>query len=336
MTLTAIPVAPGVTRHIGVLDGWRGVSILLVLGAHLLPLGPKRWDLNEAVAAAGMALFFTLSGFLITTFLLRKPNVPSFLVRRFCRIVPLAWLYMLGMLALAQAPWQTWAANLFFYANLPPFWLQSAGGGHLWSLCAEMQFYVGIALLVWVLGRRALWWLPLICLGVTGYRIATGQLITIVTWARVDEILAGAILALLFDRELQVPTRSGAWPVSVTLFGLLVLASHPAGAWLNYARPYLAAGLVGTTLFAQGGLAGRLLRGRVLGYLATISYALYVIHGALPGTWLGSGGTLERYLKRPLLFGALWLLAHVSTTQYESRFIALGHRWSKRFEKVPA
>jgi peptidoglycan/LPS O-acetylase OafA/YrhL len=49
------------------LDGWRGISILLVLGGHLFPLGPKSLNMNECIAALGMAIFFTLSGFLITT-----------------------------------------------------------------------------------------------------------------------------------------------------------------------------------------------------------------------------------------------------------------------------
>jgi hypothetical protein len=77
-----------------VLDGWRGLSIVLVLAAHLLPLGPTGLDLNAAVAAAGMALFFTLSGFLITGFLLRNDNVDEFLISRLARIVPLAWLFL--------------------------------------------------------------------------------------------------------------------------------------------------------------------------------------------------------------------------------------------------
>ena len=53
-----------------VLDGWRGISILCVLSAHMLPLGPKSWQLNATTATIGMSIFFTLSGFLITTTLM--------------------------------------------------------------------------------------------------------------------------------------------------------------------------------------------------------------------------------------------------------------------------
>jgi peptidoglycan/LPS O-acetylase OafA/YrhL len=81
-------------RRFEVLDGWRGISILLVLATHLLPLGPKSWQLNFTFGPMGMALFFTLSGFLITNFLLQRPSVTDFLIRRIARIVPLAWLCM--------------------------------------------------------------------------------------------------------------------------------------------------------------------------------------------------------------------------------------------------
>ena len=54
------------------LDGWRGLSIILVLLGHLFPLGPKLWAMNGAIAATGMSLFFILSGFLILNVLINE------------------------------------------------------------------------------------------------------------------------------------------------------------------------------------------------------------------------------------------------------------------------
>ena len=68
--------------RLAVLDSWRGISILLVLATHLLPLSPKSWRFNEMAGPMGMALFFTLSGFLITRFLLHHDSVVDFLTRR--------------------------------------------------------------------------------------------------------------------------------------------------------------------------------------------------------------------------------------------------------------
>src|ERR1700712_1056926 len=77
-------------RRFGVLDGLRAIAILLVFTAH------QRGDLFPVFhGATGVTLFFVLSGFLITTLLLReedrfgKVNFASFYVRRTFRIYPM-------------------------------------------------------------------------------------------------------------------------------------------------------------------------------------------------------------------------------------------------------
>jgi peptidoglycan/LPS O-acetylase OafA/YrhL len=319
--------------RLAVLDGWRGVSILLVLGAHLLPLSPKSWRFNEMAAPMGMALFFTLSGFLITRFLLTHDSIRDFLIRRICRIVPLAWLSLAIVFPLVGAPGPAYLPNFLFYANLPPYHLLDITA-HFWSLGVEMQFYAGVALLVALLGSRGLLLLVVICLAVTVYRIASGAEIAIVTWYRVDEILAGAILALTYAGKL------GSWPAKAVsrgnvyvLLALFAISCHPASGFLNYVRPYLAAMLVGTTLYRPPERVGRILRSRFLAYIAAISFALYVFHGILSNTWLGEGDKLAKYLKRPMLFAATFALAHLSTFYYEHRWIDFGKRLSARWRR---
>jgi peptidoglycan/LPS O-acetylase OafA/YrhL len=319
--------------HLAVLDGWRGISILLVLAAHLLPLGPKSWQLNAMVAPMGMALFFTLSGFLITRFLIDHASVSDFLIRRFFRIIPLAWLAMAITLPLVDAPASAYLPHFFFYANLPPTQLTEAAS-HLWSLCVEMQFYVGIALIVAMLGKRGLYLLPLLCLAVTAHRVATGAHIDIATWRRVDEILAGAMLAMTHahkfgDKPIRWLSRLNAY----ALVAVLALASHPDSGFMNYLRPYVAALLVGSTLFAAPRRLAAVLGSRVLAYIAAVSYALYVIHHLLIYTWLGSGDRVVKYLKRPLLIAATFALAHASTFHFEQRCIAFGKRLSARLAR---
>ncbi len=321
--------------RLAVLDGWRGISILLVLAAHMLPLGPKAWRLNDAAGPMGMALFFTLSGFLITRFLLHKPSITDFLIRRVFRIVPLAWLTMAILLLANLVPTGYAVPNLLFYANLPPQTLIPVAG-HLWSLCIEMQFYVGIALLVAALGRPGLLLVPLLCLAVTGHRIATdAPFDDIVTWRRVDEILAGATLALCFEGRFgPMPARlwrllsQHAMLLIAVLLLLLALGSHPSAGWFKFARPYVAAALVGVTLLVPSVPLGAVLRCRALAYVAATSYALYVVHQPLMFTWLGEGDKFTRYLKRPLLLATVFALAHLSTFQFERRCSAWGHRFS--------
>lgn len=323
--------APQHPARLEVLDGWRGLSILFVLASHLLPLGPKHWELNLSVGILGMIIFFNLSGFLITSFLIEKPNIPSFLIRRFCRVLPLAWLYLAIALAISGASSHAWLTHFLFYANLPPKDLLPLTD-HMWSLCVEIQFYVGIAVLVLLLGGRGLFLLPLLCLFFTGVRVWDGVYASSVSYYRIDEILVGCILALAYHGKLgtgmvRLMQRMPQWP----LWLVLMLSCTPQAQWLNYFRPYLAALLIGATILHPDTTMVNILNNKLFFFLAGISYSLYVIHPILTDTWLGSGDVYLKYEKRPLFFAVLFILAYLSTHYYESRFMAWGRTWSRKF-----
>jgi peptidoglycan/LPS O-acetylase OafA/YrhL len=317
-------------KRIPVLDGWRATSILLVLGAHLLPLGPKWMQLNFTAGAMGMALFFTLSGFLITQFLAAGMPVGPFLARRVARIVPLSWAAVTVLLLAHSYDFTTVVRNYLFAANIPPSDFMH-GGEHLWSLGVEMHFYICVALICAVFGRRGLYLLPLLAFAVTTARIVATQPISIVTWHRVDEILAGGVVALTYagwfgDRALGWLKRLPAWPLAIAL----VICSHPDSGPLQYLRPYAASLLVASSLWDCPERLRRLLVSKPMAYVAEVSYALYVIHGVLAASWLGSGDKLVKYLKRPLLFGATFLLAHLSTRYFEQPITRKVRQWTSR------
>lgn len=320
------------SERLEVLDGWRALSILLVLGCHLLPLGPKFLQLNGTAASMGMALFFTLSGFLITRFLMSEPHVLDFLIRRLFRIVPLAWLGLLVAFAISDATTNQWVRNFSFTANLPPLALTEIAS-HYWSLCLEVQFYLFVALLFAVLGKRGLYVLPVIAIAITAHRLQAETPVDIVTWRRADEILAGATLALALSHAKASLVLSRAWgntPAFLLLFGMLLLSSHPSLEALNYARPYFAAALVGCSLHLSDFPGKVILKSPPMLYVAAISYALYVVHQILQYTWLGEGSDrLEIYAKRVPLFIALFALAHVSTFYFERPLIEAGKRFSR-------
>ena len=327
-----VDVSPATSGHLTVLDGWRALCILMVIAGHQLPLDVIIPGANGATAAGGMAIFFTLSGFLITRFLWERPEPGPFLVRRILRILPLAWLAML-ILFIAEGGGRQWHelfANLAFYMNLPPARLFD-GGGHLWSLAVEMQFYLLAAAIAGLFGRKGLYALPVIGLCVTAMRIASGETISIVTWHRVDEILAGSTLALLYLGAFG--PRPSALFSRVNFYALVVVAmlcTFFIETPLAYLRPYAIAAMVGVTLWRAPKWLDRLFSTAVAAYIAKISYALYVFHMMLQSTWLGSGDTAEKYMKRPLLFVATWAVAHVSTYYYEQRFIDLAKRITTR------
>ena len=322
------------STRIPILDGWRATSILCVLGAHLVPLSPKALQLNFVAGAMGMALFFCLSGFLIVQFLAGGMPVREFLARRLARIIPLSWAALLILFLWHHYDVTTIVRNILFIANLPPV-VMPIGGEHLWSLGVEMQFYICVALICLVLGRRGLYLVPVLAFAVTTARVVSGERISIITWHRIDEILAGGIIALTYagwfgsgalGRLKTLPL----WPFAIGL----VICSHPDSGPLQYLRPYMAALLVGSSIGNAPHLLRRVLVSRPMAYVAEISYALYVIHGMLSATWLGSGDKLVKYLKRPLLFGATFLLAHLSTRYYEQpitrKVRRLSSEWGKR------
>lgn len=321
-------VAP--SKRIPVLDGWRAISILLVLGSHLMWLGPKSLQLNFVAGAAGMALFFTLSGFLIVSFLYDGMTVPRFLMKRLARILPLAWVAIAILSIWHGALTTELLRNFLFVANLPPAALLH-DGQHLWSLDVEMQFYAVAALLTFVGGRRGVLAVPVLCLAITTARIASHETISIVTWHRADEILAGGTLSLLYQENRTAPLEK----VPTWLAGIILLiCSHPATGAFQYLRPYAASLLVGTTLVQAPALLKRILLSPPMFYIASISYALYVIHGLLAGTWLGGGKGLEKYLRRPLLLTATFALAHLSTRYLERPFLLLARRQRGSFERA--
>jgi peptidoglycan/LPS O-acetylase OafA/YrhL len=111
------------------------------------------------------------------------------------------------------------------------------------------------------------------------------------------------------------------------LFALLIASAHPASGALNYFRPYIAAALVGSTLLGGGPqYMTRQLNSGFLAYVAQISFAVYLIHGIATSTWLGSGETIEKYAKRPLLLAVTFALAHLSTFHFERYFMERGRR----------
>lgn len=318
-------------NRIDVLDGWRALSITLVLIGHWFPF-PRITQINDAAAASGMALFFVLSGFLITRLLLKDARPAPFMARRIFRIVPLAWLAMAILVIWNRPTWDVALANFLFYANLPPARLMP-GGAHLWSLCVEVQFYLFCAMAVWVAGRKAIFFLPVLALAVTAIRVTDAVPISIHTWYRVDEILAGAIVALLYSTRII-----GEWARFVPRYACLValallfLSAHPETGGLAYLRPYFAALTVGLSLLAVPAWARTLLTSGPARYVAETSYALYVVHGVLGATPLGGADASKpvRYALRIPLVGATFLLAHLSTRYFEKPFTDLGKRLATR------
>jgi peptidoglycan/LPS O-acetylase OafA/YrhL len=317
-------------RHLPVLDGLRAISILLVLMAHLLPLGPKALKLNAMAGAMGMCLFFALSGFLITR-ALAKSTVLEFAIRRLARLLPLAWLYIAVVALLYPISGDALVASFGLWLNYRPD-LMLPVTEHLWSLGVEVHFYA-IAGLLALAHRKAVLAVWLLCIVITSLRIAEGAHLAISTHLRVDEIFVGACVATLSIRWLQgLALPSWVWPVSAAAW---MVTSHPDTGWLQFFRPYVTGLMLAATLTMSESPLRRLLSGTIARYIASISYALYVIHPLFAHGWLNEGTLAERYLmKRPAGIVTTLLLAHLSTFFWERFWMRSADRWVLRHKPV--
>ena len=322
---------PLLTNHrFPILDGLRAISILLVLATHMLPLGPKVFRINETTGPMGMSLFFGLSGFLITRQLMNNDNVREFLIRRCCRILPLAYAYILIVFAIITFDPDRIMWTATFLENYFPIHLNGYNS-HFWSLCVEMQFYAFIAIVVAAAGKKGLWIVFPVCVLITCLRVANGAYVDIATHLRADEILAGACVGLLYHESRQFSKSY------LLLFGIALLwtvASSPMSGPIQYLRPYTSALLIFAALGQEQTRLGALLTSKPMRYVATISYALYVIHHALIQGWWNEGTVFTRYLlKRPLSFALTFLLAHLSTFYWERYWQNAAKAWITRARK---
>jgi peptidoglycan/LPS O-acetylase OafA/YrhL len=163
--LSVIGSVPAIPKHIPSLDGIRAVSIALVLLAHVAGTrnAPHFLDHFVQVGNLGVRVFFEISGFLITTLLLRelstqgRISLPDFFLRRGFRIFPACYCYIaiIGVLALIGVV-QLKAGDMLHAVTYTMNYHTDRGWylNHLWSLAVEEQFYLIWPLVICLVGWR--------------------------------------------------------------------------------------------------------------------------------------------------------------------------------------
>lgn len=205
--------------HYPVLDGLRGIAILLVVLNHnfsFIPYFNYGW--------LGVDLFFVLSGFLITDILVNTRNTKNyfknFYARRMLRIFPLYYLSLLLFLVILPAL-PSFPLNVRWYQEHQWwFWVYlqnwtlifqndytAVALNHFWSLAVEEQYYLLwpfiiilvksprkllvvclIALITVIVARLYIW--------NNREEFASWQWLFLFT--RIDGILIGSMLALIY------------------------------------------------------------------------------------------------------------------------------------------
>lgn len=282
-------------NYIPTLDGWRGIAILMVCITHLQDGMFRYHDVGFELRYLGMhgvAIFFVLSGYLITSTLLvnERIDLGKFYLRRLFRLMPTAWLYLATMVLFGRLTHlhligsDLWS-SLFFFRNYSPAveLNSSALTTHFWSLSIEEQFYLAWPPLLAMLGkRRALPVAGLLAVACSVYRFThwglyTYQLSCVRTEVRADGLLVGCILALLLD----VPAyRERIRKAGVALIWLAI----PIFAWMVHAYHCLVptsesiviACMLSATALNPSMPVSRILEWGHLRFLGVISYSVYV------------------------------------------------------------
>ncbi|UCI05074.1 acyltransferase family protein [Mesorhizobium sp. B1-1-8] len=143
-------------ERLAYLDGWRGLSIALVLIGHFFPVP----GINLGVL--GVEFFFVLSGRLMGEILfIERFPLKKFFKRRFSRIYPALLLFVIAaMIGLAGTyiafKWKAALAALTFTYNYAGILITRAGAlDHIWSLCVEEHAYITLALISVAVSGRA-------------------------------------------------------------------------------------------------------------------------------------------------------------------------------------
>lgn len=295
------------------LNGIRALAFGLVFLSHagLEHIVPGRF---------GVMVFFVLSGYLITTLLLREQDktgriaLRNFYIRRILRLLPplvvvLALIWMLHLTGLTQRDYEPMAflSYLAYFGNYyiiaTEFEGVPIGTGVLWSLAVEEHFYLlypllFVSLIVPASRTQRIALLMGLCLVAMIWRAvllgvmdASTLYLESATDTRFDSLLFGCLLAVGWNPMTPGARDPGLVP-GMALAGLCVLvlgASFLVGTrWFDEVLRPTVHGLALAPLFylavlhaAQGPY--RWLNSRLLNYLGLISYSLYLCHEALIG-----------------------------------------------------
>lgn len=346
-------------RYFGSLDGLRCFCILLVLWHHRPMLFPEGTDLPMILTRGftGVDFFFVLSGFLITTLLLREEerdgrfSLRGFYRRRILRIIPLYFL-VITLCAIwwigvrGQAEW--WPYLPFYYAFLSNFMeVDIPLLAPTWSLSVEEQYYMlWPAALLLIPALR--WRLPLV-LGLLAVIYASAQgLLPQAQVIRTDivdirlpdpaygAILIGSLMALVLHHPKGFARL---WPVlghpmaPLGLFLALIVAWQALPGillgWPGLVMHLLMAAVLASIVLREDHVLAPVLRWRPIARLGVISYGLYLWHligrhvGVEVASGLGLDGVIAGWVALPIYVLATIVVAEISFRWFESYFLRL-------------
>jgi peptidoglycan/LPS O-acetylase OafA/YrhL len=297
-------------KHVPALDGLRLACCLAVVVGHAA-WGP----IAGRVASFGVDVFFALSGYLITSLLLREraragvADLGAFYLRRALRILPAYYASVAIAVLLTWALGDAFTASFhgpndarFFTRTLASYALFVGNFSYaplpssmavLWSVCIEEQFYVLFPPTFARSTRR----FPVVVPALVGLAVAWSYRVHLAsvgdaelyrnTFAHADGLLLGALLAQATAAD---GARLRAWiarhagvveACALAASAALVIVrngSSPFAYWASFFASALCATAIVAAMALGDGPIARLLARRPIAWLGTLTYAGYLVH----------------------------------------------------------
>jgi peptidoglycan/LPS O-acetylase OafA/YrhL len=347
-------------EHYKPLDGVRGMAALMVMWFHFGWAGDstliKLIKKTAVFGQTGVALFFVLSGFLITRILLfNKPNPHhyfyNFYIRRSLRIFPLYFLFL--FIYYFVVPWAyhtpiiPFSRQVYYWTYLQNFsttfgWA-GKGPDHYWSLSVEEHFYLFwpfvIYFMSWKNIKRTILFILFLSMLLRIILVHAGYPVFYWTFTNLDALAVGGLMAI-FEAENALAGKTNKGYVKFIAYGLLPLliplwgfyggAENPT---IQVIKPFLIFSIYYLLIFSLiRPERNKRLKGffsnRFLVFTGKISYGLYVFHPLC--FWILSQTFLADHLllNFAVSFAFSYAIAFTSFHLFEKQFLTL----KKKFE----
>jgi peptidoglycan/LPS O-acetylase OafA/YrhL len=302
--------------HVGALDGLRGLAVLGVVAFHLAALDGGDRDGLLHGGWLGVDVFFTLSGYLITSLLLDEAGrtgridlrgfwrrrvrrlQPAALVAVACIVATAAWWAPAGAAGAVRSDALTSLAGVANWHQLLAHRSYAAGPmvsgfEHFWSLAVEEQFYLVWPLLVAGLVRLGRGRAAVLGAALAGTALSWALLLSadlqhgyLRTDTRMGSVLVGAALAAVLPLG-RKPRAAGRLAATSAVAGLLATAVLWAAAgWPPHlplggvlvVQALATAAVIAGVVAAPSSAPARLLAVRPLAGIGKVSYGIYLWH----------------------------------------------------------
>jgi len=307
-------------KRIPSLDGFRAISIILVVVSHIRDMNefkniPIKYNRMFSYGGVGVTVFFVISGFLITYLLLNEQSnngnisLKRFYINRALRILPVFFLYI--SFILIWRTFENFEISKYDILHVFTFTVRLDGAmnwyfSHFWSLSIEEQFYIfwPVTLIFFRKNVKTVLVVLIVysCISrIIDHKYPGYRLITLSPFFKYsDSLFIGALGAIfLFEfpwlSQLKIFRSYLLQIPALVLICLFVYMSHGKFPYLTlpFANVIISACILYLMLSyitPSNNLVFKFLNSKVMVHIGILSYSMYIwqqffFKGAITGIW---------------------------------------------------